>query len=61
MTVEAYQLIAYQVGTDEKVLNWPNVGPSRRFSTVTLSKMEIKNGKSWVYAIPVLNSYGSLT
>jgi hypothetical protein len=31
MNVEPYHLIAYEVGTDSEVLNWPNVAPTRRF------------------------------
>jgi hypothetical protein len=32
MNLTAYHLIAYEVGTDIEVLNWPNVVPIHRFN-----------------------------
>jgi hypothetical protein len=29
--LDAYDLVAYEVGTDNEVLNWANVVPTRRF------------------------------
>jgi hypothetical protein len=31
MESKAYQLTGYEVGTDREVVNWPDVGPTRRF------------------------------
>jgi hypothetical protein len=29
--LKTYRLVAYELGTDREVLNWPDVAPTRRF------------------------------